>query len=172
MEQLLDLTKTALEAKRQDDEALALYWQCIQSDTETGMLPEAYRLLYTAWSTQEKPDSLDALVKFACQRNLSNIEILDNKPFGIVDFLDKDDSISTRANWLNDICILATSADSIQTKIEGEKYLGMRVKLDTGYSYGWIRLNIYEYDDRINVQTMGYCYKRILDEGLKAGQKE
>jgi HEAT repeat protein/Flp pilus assembly protein TadD len=76
MEQLIAPTKTALEAKRQDDESLALYWQCIQSDVEIGMLPEAYRLLYTAWSAQEKPDSLDALVEFACQRHLSDIETL------------------------------------------------------------------------------------------------
>ncbi len=76
MEQLIEFIKTALEAKRQDDDALALYWQYIQSDTETEVLPEAYRVLYIAWSTQEKPDSLNVLVETACQRHLSDIETL------------------------------------------------------------------------------------------------
>lgn len=76
MEQLLKLTKIALGAKRQDDEALGLYWQYIQSEAETDMLPEVYRFLYTAWSTQQKSDSLDALVEFACQRHLSAVETL------------------------------------------------------------------------------------------------
>jgi tetratricopeptide (TPR) repeat protein len=76
MEELLELTNAALDAERQDDDALALYWKCIQSEAETAILPEAYRLLYTAWNTQKKDESLDALIESACQRHLSDAETL------------------------------------------------------------------------------------------------
>jgi tetratricopeptide (TPR) repeat protein len=86
MEQLLEIIKAAIEAKRQDDDALALYWEYIRSEAGEDLspvsedswhaLPEAYRLLYTAWCAQEKYESVDALVESACQRHLSDVETL------------------------------------------------------------------------------------------------
>jgi len=76
MEQLIERTKAAIEAERQDNDALSLYWECIQSDVEADMLPEAYLLLYTAWNTQKKCESLNALIESAYQRRLSDIETL------------------------------------------------------------------------------------------------
>lgn len=76
MEQAFELTKTALEAKRQDNDALALYWECIQSDVESDIIPQAYRLLYTAWCEQGKREQLDTLVELACQRRFSHVDVL------------------------------------------------------------------------------------------------
>lgn len=65
-----------LEAHRQDQQALELYWHYLQSHTEDPLLPMAYQLLYTAWSRQKTPETLDTLVDMACQRLSSDIETL------------------------------------------------------------------------------------------------
>jgi tetratricopeptide (TPR) repeat protein len=71
-----ELIQAALAAKRQDNDALTLYWEYIRSTTESEVLPEAYRLLFTAWNTQNKLESLQALVESACQRHFSDIATL------------------------------------------------------------------------------------------------
>ena len=75
-EQLIDLVETALEAKRQDEDALTLYWKCIQTDSQASVVPEAYCLLYTAWYQAQTPDELKVLVESACQRRFADIDVL------------------------------------------------------------------------------------------------
>lgn len=70
-------TKTALEARRQDKEALDLYWHYVQAHADAETLPKAYQLLYTAWAAQENRESLDALIDTACQRHFSDIHTLE-----------------------------------------------------------------------------------------------
>ncbi len=68
----LELVKMALEAQRQDEDALALYWDCIQSDVESDVIPTAYRLLYSA--CQEKHDQLNTLIESVCQQRFFDID--------------------------------------------------------------------------------------------------
>ncbi|PIE33321.1 hypothetical protein CSA56_12175 [candidate division KSB3 bacterium] len=75
-EQLSVLAQAAVSKKRQDDEALALYWEYIQSGGQADFIPQAYYLLYTAWYAQQRADSLHKLVDSACQRNFVDVEVL------------------------------------------------------------------------------------------------
>lgn len=85
-EQTLEHIKTAIQAQRQDDEALALYWECIQAESTAStpyssekfrqLLIEAYHLLYSAWRTHQESQHIEALIEAACQRRFSDVGIL------------------------------------------------------------------------------------------------
>ena len=79
----IERIKAAVQAQRQDDEALSLYWNFIETESAATsserfrhLLIEAYRLLYTARQTQPEPHSFDALVDSACQRRFSDVSVL------------------------------------------------------------------------------------------------
>ncbi len=75
-EQLLTQTKAAIEARRQDKEALALYWKCIRAeDRPSEILPEAYCLLYTAWYQQGDAE-IGILIESAYQHRFSDVDVL------------------------------------------------------------------------------------------------
>ncbi len=87
MEQhLFELTKIAVEGQRQDEDILSLYWKFIQSqqvysDTpvphgDEHVLPESYRLLYTAWQEQGEHEQLHELIETACQRHFADAAVL------------------------------------------------------------------------------------------------
>ena len=104
--------------------------------------------------------------------SLINIEILDEQPIGYVNILNQDELISMNNTWSDTKILLATTNDSIKTIITGEKYIGIRIKKGNDYCYGWVKINLHEYDDRIQILTNGYCYKTTLNESILAGQKE
>ena len=82
----IERIKNAVETRRQDDDALSLYWEFIQTETRSTtpyasdqvreMLIEAYRLLYPAWQAPEHVQTLNALIEAACQRRFSDVSIL------------------------------------------------------------------------------------------------
>lgn len=82
----IERIQAVIQAQRQDDEALSLYWECIQTDSTANtlssserfshLLIEAYRLLYTAWQTRQEPQPFDSLVESACQRHFSDVRML------------------------------------------------------------------------------------------------
>ncbi|MBD3308077.1 hypothetical protein GF339_16650 [candidate division KSB3 bacterium] len=74
--QQIALIRAALEAKRQDEEALALYWALIQANADPELLPEAYLLLYTVWQAQHHEESLTGLVDAACQSRFADVDVL------------------------------------------------------------------------------------------------
>jgi len=104
--------------------------------------------------------------------SLINIEILDEQPIGYVNILNQGELISMNNLWSNSKILLATTNDSIKTTIIGEKYIGIRIKNSNDYCYGWVKINLHEYDNRIQIITNGYCYKTTLNENILAGQKE
>ena len=101
-----------------------------------------------------------------------SLEILDEQPIDRVNILIQDELISMNNRWSNSKILLATTTDSIKTTITGEKYIGIRIKNDNDYCYGWVKINLHEHDDRIQIITNGYCYKTTLNENILAGQKE
>ncbi len=74
-DQRLTLTRAAVDQNRQDGEALALYWEGIQSGIHTDFIPKMYALLYDAWCAHQQIDSLHQLVDAACHRNAA-VEVL------------------------------------------------------------------------------------------------
>lgn len=91
MEQLIERVKTALDANRQDEAALTLYWDFIQAATEAAgdeageaqqaeyiapLLAGAYRRLYAAWSAQPNITALGKLVEAACHKHFADGETL------------------------------------------------------------------------------------------------
>ena len=84
--QLFEFVKVAIEASRQDEEALTLYWDFIQSESEFKesrfsegrrlVLSGAYRLLYTTWQALNRDKPLDALVELVYQRRFSDVAVL------------------------------------------------------------------------------------------------
>ena len=76
-EDVAALAKTALETRRQDREALDLYWQYVQEHADGEILPKAYQLLYTAWAEQENRESLASLIDAACQQHFSDIHTIE-----------------------------------------------------------------------------------------------
>lgn len=75
-ENALELVKSAIEEKRQDDAALALYWDCIQSQEQRELAPEAYCLLYSAFYEPRRQQDLDALIDTACQHRFTDVDVL------------------------------------------------------------------------------------------------
>lgn len=83
MEQMFDRIHAALDAGRQDREALESYWEFIQSISGNipssqmqAALSEAYRCLYQEWKANNQPESLAMLVDSACQRRLGDASVL------------------------------------------------------------------------------------------------
>ncbi len=82
----IERIKSVVGDQRQDDEALSLYWEFIQTETSATtpymseqvrhLLIEAYRLLYTASQTQDQIQAIDALVESACLRRFSDVSML------------------------------------------------------------------------------------------------
>lgn len=82
---LFELTQIAVEAKRQDEDILPLYWKCIQScaestsplsEEEERTIQQAFRYLYAAWNAQADPTRIAQLVEMACHRRFSHVSVL------------------------------------------------------------------------------------------------
>ncbi len=69
-------TESAAHANRQDQEALSLYWDYIRSGADAAVLPDAYRLLYTAWNAEQNQEALVELIEHACHAHFSDIPTL------------------------------------------------------------------------------------------------
>ncbi|GAK55696.1 hypothetical protein U27_02653 [Candidatus Vecturithrix granuli] len=82
----IERIKSAIETQQQDDEALSLYWEFIQTETQSttpyapeqvrDALIEAYRLLYTAWQARKHIQAFDELIEAACHRRFSDVGVL------------------------------------------------------------------------------------------------
>ena len=76
MQDLIMLTEAAIQANRQDQEALTLYWEYIRSEAGTAVLSQAYRLLYTTWNNGQSEEALAQLIEHAYHAHFSDIPTL------------------------------------------------------------------------------------------------
>lgn len=68
----IERIRNAINAERQDEEALQWYWTCVESPDCKELLVEACCLLYAAWHERHHREGLDALVEAVCQRRLAD----------------------------------------------------------------------------------------------------
>jgi len=74
--EVLEQIRDAINAERQDDEALQWYWTCVESPNCKELLVEACCLLYAAWHERHEREGLDALIEAVCQRKLTDVDAI------------------------------------------------------------------------------------------------
>ena len=53
---------------------------------------------------------------------------------------------------------------------KGDKYIGLKFKIDSNTHYGWVRVNVNKYSTAITIKD--YAYEDIPDLGIKAGEQD
>jgi len=111
------------------------------------------------------PDSFDSL---AARVIPLSVEILDNSTYGYPDALDLDEEISKDGNWSGNTCVLGTFMNAGQFQGKGEKYLGIRLRKDTYFKYGWIKIYCSRHNDTLRI--IEYAYNDNAGSHIKTGQ--
>ncbi len=99
--------------------------------------------------------------------------VLDNSTYGYPDALEEDALIDSEALWSSgarNALVLGTFLDAGQFKGQGWRYLGFRLNEGEQTKYGWIRLDVSDGNQSINIGDFGY--NNTDGESILAGQTE
>lgn len=113
------------------------------------------------------PDYLDSLAARAIP---GTVEILDNSTYSYPDALLPDMSINETGNWSSNNCVLGTFMNAGQFQGKGNRYLGIRIKADDGYQYGWVQLYCSQHNDTLRI--IDYAYNETVGSEILSGQTD